>query len=170
MKIMDSTLINRGIMTNVLVDLAALALIYFIPATVHFTGIPLYMIEPMRLMLILSMAHASRNNTVFLALTLPLFSYLVSGHPEAVKMIIITGELVLNTLMFYWLVKKFNHSFFAILISIVVSKLACYLAYWPVFSFSFVVAEASPDFLIIQLITTLVFSFYISVILKKNNL
>ncbi|MCX6279775.1 MAG: hypothetical protein NT004_17030 [Bacteroidetes bacterium] len=170
MKIMNETLPNRVILTNILVDLAALALIYFIPATVHFTGIPIYMIEPMRLMLILSMAHTSKSNSYFLALTLPLFSFLVSGHPELIKMFIITGELVLNTLLFYWLVKKFNHTFFAMFVSIITSKIACYLAYWPVFSIGFVVAEASPDFILIQLITSLIFSFYIAVILKKKIL
>jgi hypothetical protein len=152
---------------KVLIDILAFALVYFIPALAHLTGIPLFMVEPMRLGLILSIVHTTRVNSVILALTLPVFSYLVSGHPEFIKMVIITFELLLNTILFYWLLERIHRPFTAMILSILFSKIACYLAYWPVFSFAFLVSEAEPVFLLIQGATTLVFSTYTFIILKK---
>ena len=170
MKVLSNKTINQTVVIDILLDIGALAAIYLIPATVHLTGIPVYMIEPMRLMLILSMAHASKYNTFLLALSLPLFSFVVSGHPELIKMFIITGELVINVALFYWFLNRYKQAFLAVFISIIISKIACYLAYWPIFSFQFMVAEADLQFIIIQFITTLVFSLYISIILKRQVL
>jgi hypothetical protein len=168
MKVLNGKIVNQSLLTDLLLDLGALTAIYFLPAAAHFTGIPLYMIEPMRMMLVLSMVHASKYNTFLLAFSLPLFSYVVSGHPEFVKMLVITGELILNVAMFYWMLKWSRKPFIVAFLSIIISKIACYLIYWPVFSFSFVVAEASMPFLIIQLMTTFAFSLYIGFILKKK--
>jgi hypothetical protein len=168
MKVLNSKILNQTLLIDLLLDLGALCAIYFLPAAVHFTGIPMYMIEPMRLMLILSLAHASKYNSYLLALSLPYFSYVVSGHPEFIKMLIITGELILNVAIFYWMLKWLNRPFIVAFLSIIISKTACYLIYWPVFSFSFVVEEASMPFLIIQFITTFVFSLYVGFILKKK--
>ena len=166
---MENILSKNLILKNVLIDLGALALVYLIPASVHFTGLPVYMIEPMRLMLVISFVHGSRANSFLLACSLPFFSYLVSGHPELVKMLIITGELALNTALFYWLVKRYGSPFTALLLSVVISKIACYLAYWPVFSFGFMVEEAGMTFLIAQAVTTLLFSLYVFLSYKPRE-
>ena len=166
---MEIALNNKTVWKNILIDMGALALIYFLPASVHLTGIPLYMIEPMRLMLIISMAHGAKSNSYLLALSLPLFSFAVSGHPEFLKMLIITGELVLNTVLFYWLTGRSVNTFLSLMLAIIISKIACYLAYWPIFSFDFVIAEASPVFIAAQIVTTLIFSFYVAIILKKQQ-
>jgi hypothetical protein len=157
------------ILPAVIIDALAFGVVLFTPAIAHLAGFPVYMLEPMRLMLILSIAHASKRNSFLLALALPLFSFLVSGHPMLLKMIIITGELVFNVALFYWFVKKFSNPFFAMLAAIVVSKVACYLVYWPVFSWAFVVGEAAPAFILVQVITTLIFSAYLFSIRKIKN-
>ena len=169
MKSITANLRSPEVITNVIIDGLALGIVLFTPAIAHLASFPVYMIEPMRLMLILSMAHASKKNSYLLALTLPLFSYLVSGHPMLLKMMIITGELVFNVALFYWIMKKFNHPFFAMLTAIVMSKVICYLAYWPAFSWSFVVAEAGISFILVQIMTTLIFSAYIFTIRKKKK-
>ena len=169
MKSVYATLRSPVMLTNLVLDGLALAVVLFTPAIAHLAGLPVYMIEPMRLMLILSMAHASEKNSYLLALSLPLFSYLVSGHPMLLKMMIITGELVLNVALFYWLVKKLNHPFFAMLTAIVMSKIVCYLAYWPIFSWAFVAEEAGFSFILVQMITTVIFSTYIFTIWKKKK-
>jgi hypothetical protein len=166
---MESTVIKQNYARNILIDLAAFLVIFLAPAAVHLTGIPLYMIEPMRVMLVLSMAHGSRNNSILLALTLPLFSFFVSGHPEFIKMIIISGELLLNVVLFYLLTARSVRPGVAMLLAIFISKTACYLTYWPVFSLDFLIDEAQPVFLTVQVITTLIFSSYIMVVLNKKQ-
>ncbi len=50
-------------------------------------------------MLILAIAHTSRKNAYLIALTLPLFSLLISAHPSLIKTSLITGELVTQCLV-----------------------------------------------------------------------
>jgi hypothetical protein len=161
--IMRTTLtINRSkIRNSVLIDGLALAFIYFIPSLAHLVSLPVYMIEPMRVMLILSLAHSSKWNSYLLALTLPLFSYLVSGHPFFGKMVIITAELVVNVFLFYFLFSRLGKFFWSAFLSIVLSKLLAYLLYLVFFSFAFVIEESEVVFLSVQVLTTLIFSGYI---------
>jgi hypothetical protein len=55
-------------------------------------------------------------------------------------------------------------------ISIVVSKIFCYALYLVFFSIMFIEEEAEPVFLIAQVITTVLFSSYVSIILQKKKL
>jgi hypothetical protein len=151
------------------IDAFLLLLIYLLPAAAHFTGIPVYMMEPMRLALILSIAHTNRFNTFVLAATLPLFSFLLSGHPAFIKMLIITAELLLNVWVFYLLERRRVHPFASMFLAVLLSKIACYLLYWPLISFTFMMQEADPRFIMIQLITTTIFSFYIAFTVKRQK-
>jgi hypothetical protein len=128
------------------------------------------MIEPMRFMVVLSIAYVSRSNSYLLALTLPMFSWVVSGHPEFYKTLVMTAELVLNVFLFYYLVKRIDSVFLSMVISIVVSKIFCYALYLVFFSIMFIEEEAEPVFLIAQVITTVLFSSYVSIILQKKKL
>jgi hypothetical protein len=160
---------RKELVKSVILDLFALAFIYFVPSLAHLTGFPVYMIEPMRLMLILSIVHSTKNNTYLLALTLPVFSLAVSGHPEFLKMLIITGELILNGVLFYLIRDRFKNVFISLISAIILSKLACYLAYWVIFSFAFVKSEAGGTFLAAQCITTLLFSSYAYLVLTNKQ-
>jgi hypothetical protein len=166
---METATLRKTMLRDVVIDFIALTTILLLPAAAHLTGIPLYMMEPMRLMLVISVAHGTRTNSLLLALVLPAFSYLVSGHPELIKMIIISGELVLNVILFYYFIKRWGRPMISMLSAIFISKFFCYLLYWPIFSWSFVKEEAQPLFLIVQVITSLIFSFYIMVILKNKK-
>lgn len=151
---------KREIGRNFILDFIALAFIYFAPSLAHLVNLPVYMIEPMRLMLILSLVHSGKFNSFLLAMTLPLFSFLVSSHPAAPKMLIITAELVLNVFLFYFFLGKLKSPFFAMISSIIVSKLMAYALYLIFFSLAFVRSEAEISFLLIQLVTTVIFSSY----------
>ena len=91
---------------SALLDIFALVFVYFVPTLSHLAQLPLYLLEPMRIMLILAIAHTTRKNAYLLALTLPLFSFVISMHPSLVKSILITAELLLNVWLFYFLLKK----------------------------------------------------------------
>ena len=152
-----------------LLDIIALAVVFFTPKIGAFMHLPFYMIEPMRLMVVLSIAHSSRINSYLLAFTLPLFSWAVSGHPEFYKMLVMTGEITANVLLFYYLIRKIDSAFLSMIISIIVSKALCYALYLVFFSMMFLMEEADPSFLISQVITTLVFSFYVFLIFRKKS-
>lgn len=159
--------ITRQSAGTIALDLVALAIVYFAPAFAHLASLPVYMIEPMRLMLILSAVHTNRKNTLLLALTLPLFSYIVSAHPAFIKMLIITGEMVLNTVLFFFLAGRLKNLFSSMFFSILLSKVFCYLMYLLLFPIGFFIAEAEPFFLGIQLLTATLFSLYVFVFYKK---
>jgi hypothetical protein len=75
----------------------------------------------------------------------------------------------MNTLMFYFLRGKLKNSFTAMFLAIISSKIFCYLLYLAFFPITFVIAEASPFFIGIQLMTTLVFSGYVFITSKIKN-
>ncbi len=160
---------RKALVKALLIDMAALAFILLVPSLAHLFSFPVYMLEPMRVMVILSLAHSTRQNSYLLALALPAFSFLVSGHPEAVKMMIITAELVLNVFLFYLVAARTRNFFVSGLLSIAASKVFCYLAYLAFFSLAFVKEEAATVFLVVQLLTTLVFSGYLYVINKTGR-
>jgi len=164
-----SSLLTRNLRKASILDIVAFVVVFFIPKIAGLIHFPFYMIEPMRLMVILSIAHSSRLNSFFLALTLPVFSWAVSGHPELFKMMVMTGEITLNVFLFYFLFRKINSILLSMVISIVVSKVLCYTLYLVFFSMLFIREEADPSFLVVQVITTLVFSFYVFLILRKKS-
>ncbi len=141
-------------------DGMAVAFIILAPAMAHLLSFPLYYLEPMRVMLILAMVHTTKQNGYLLAMILPFCSWIFSGHPELIKMLIITVELVANVAVYYWLKGRNSRSFTAMLISILASKLLCYLLYWMVFSSAFMASETGTTFLAVQLVVSVVFACY----------
>lgn len=155
---------------TVLIDFFALGFILLMPAVSHLTGFPVYFIEPMRIMLMVSIIFSSRYNAYALAIILPLFSFMVSGHPAPVKMVIIIAELFINVWLFLLLAGYTKKPFIAMALAILISKVFCYLLYWMVLSWSFVVEEASLVFILAQLILTIVLSSFIGIVATKRRI
>ena len=160
----------RGVLKGLLLDIIALAIVFFTPRIGQILHLPFYMVEPMRMMVVISIAHSNRANSYLLALTLPLFSWAVSGHPEFFKMLVMTSEITVNVFLYYLLLRKIDSVIMAMIVSIVVSKVFCYALYLLFFSMMFLQQEAEPSFLLAQVITTLIFSFYVYFVFKKTNL
>lgn len=160
---------TRSILTAFLLDLAAIAFVFFVPAMSHLTGIPIYLAEPMRIMVILALLHTHRGNAWALALILPAFSYFVSGHPYPVKMAIITMELLINVALFQFLIRK-TKPFAAMAAAIVASKLFYYLVKYLVVMAGLLQMELFATPLLIQVVTTLIFSLYAFFILRKTKI
>lgn len=152
--------------TTIAFDIATLLLIYLVPAISHFLSFPLYLIEPMRLMLILSLAHTGRTNSYLLAFTLPLFSFLVSGHPEFLKMLLITAELSAAVWLFDNVAKRAGNIFIASVASIVLSKVFYYTVKFVMIKLSFIDMQLVSTPLYIQAMTSVVFSLYLFVAIK----
>jgi hypothetical protein len=150
-------------------DIAALVFVGIVPAASHLFKFPVYYIEPMRVMLILSLLYSSRWNAYILAIVLPLFSFLVSGHPAPLKMSIIMAELVLNAWLFLFFYQKTRKPFLSTFSSIIISKIFCYSMYLVVFSMAFVKDEAEMTFIFAQVILTLFLSSLVWFISNRRN-
>lgn len=94
-----------------LTDAVALLFVYLVPTLSHLTSLPFYMIDPMRVA-VLGALLVSKDwkNGLVLALSLPLFSFAVSGHPVFPKCLLIAAELSVNVLLFVWLSRIFVRS------------------------------------------------------------
>lgn len=153
---------------SILIDISALAFIYFVPTLSHLLSLPIYLIEPMRLMLILIIAHTSRKNAYLIALTLPLFSFLISAHPFFLKTMLITLELVFNVWLFYFLADRMKNQFAAMVTSIFASKLLYYLLKFGLISFALIDSALISTPIWIQVVTMLIYSGYLFFVMRGS--
>ncbi len=163
-------LTSKRTISFVIFDILALTFIYFVPTISHMLSFPLYLIEPMRIALILALVHTTKRNAYIIAITLPLFSFLVSAHPVFYKMMLITGELVINVWLFYFIFNKTKNAFASILSSIILSKAIYYLAKFIAIA---VIIKSSESIiatsLYIQVATMLVFSAYLGLMYRGRD-
>lgn len=148
---------NKNI-RHLLLDAGALAFIYFVPALTHLLNVPVYLFEPMRIMLFIAIAFSSRNNTYLIALSLPVFSYLISSHPSIIKTGLITVELSINVFLYFSLVGVLGNKFSAAFLSIMFSKIIYYLLKFALISFAFMEGDLISTPVYIQLIVATVLS------------
>ncbi|HEY7750657.1 MAG TPA: hypothetical protein VH917_00060 [Ignavibacteriaceae bacterium] len=145
----------------IFVDLIFVAFIYFVPALSHLTTFPLYLLEPMRFVLISSIIYTNRTNSVVIAVTLPLISFFISVHPELLKGLLISTELLINVVLFYYLIQRLENKFLVMLISIIFSKGIYYTAKFYFLTFGFLQGDLISTPLWIQYLMIFVFSLYI---------
>lgn len=110
----------------VIFDFIILCFIYFLPAISHLLVFPLYHFEPMRFALVFTLLHTTKRNTFIIALTLPLFSFLISSHPSIIKAGLLTSELLLNVFLYLLFIKKLKNRIIALIASILISKFVYY--------------------------------------------
>ena len=170
MKIQAESIFRRIPISGILIDITALAFIYLVPSLSHLLSLPLYLVEPMRLMLVLALVHTNKRNSYILALSMPLFSFIISGHPVFAKMFLIGMELSLNVFLFYLLAGRIRNVFPAIFISILLSKAVYYLLKFALIRLAVIDTSLVATPLLIQLVMTLVFSSYLGIILKNRKL
>lgn len=161
-----SNKISKEIVKNSVFDILAIAGIYLVPVLSHLTTLPIYYIEPMRLMLILAIVHTSKKNAYILAATLPIFSFVISAHPVFLKTLLITGELLLMTWIFYFLSEKINNKFSSMIFSIGISKTFYYAIKFALLSAVLIEGSLISTPIFMQVLTTILFSSYIFLIKK----
>ncbi|MCK9453403.1 MAG: hypothetical protein M0Q90_17035 [Bacteroidales bacterium] len=103
------------------------------------------------------------------AFTLPLFSFFKSGHPVFGKMLLISFELSLNVFLFYFISKRMHNILFAAHGSILLSKAAYYLEKFGLLQTLLLSGKLVSTPLLFQWITTLIFSFYCYLLLRKRD-
>lgn len=169
MKTLSRSFLQKTMVISILTDIGAMAFIYLVPAVSHLLSLPVYLIEPMRLMLILAMVHTSKSNAYLLALTLPLFSLVISGHPVFPKMLLIAFELSMNVFLFYILAKRIKFVFPAILLSIVISKMLYYALKFLLIQLAVIETGLITTPILVQVIMTFLFSFYMYLFFRNNQ-
>ena len=167
----DLTAINERVTVSksLIIDIIGLAFIYFIPPFSHLLSFPRYLMEPMRVMLIIAIAHTTKRNAFIIAFTLPLFSFLMSAHPVMYKSLLITFELVLNTWLFYFLSKRLKNYFAAMVTSIILSKVVYYAIKYLLISGSLLDSDLISTPIYLQVIVMLLFSGYLYLVLSRRE-
>lgn len=159
---------NKAITTilsprNITIDVLIFVCILFIPALSHVAPFPLYILDPMRILMFTGYLLTRQNvNAFMLAIAIPLFSSLVTGHPPMFKAILISIELMVNLLLFIQLLNRTKlHVALSMFLSILVSKLVYYFMKFVFINSGFIEGDLITTNLWIQLGTgvfvTLVF-------------
>jgi hypothetical protein len=116
---------------------AILIVVYLIPSCSHLSGIPFYVLEPMRWMVLLTLLVTDSKNAYVLAITLPLVSSMLTGHPGYVKGILMGAELCLNVFLFMKLYSFVYLYSWRVIVSSALSKMCYYGMKWIVVYFGF---------------------------------
>ena len=155
--------------TIIVLDILLLSTIYFLPTFSHLIGFPLYLLDPMRIVVLGSLLLlGNRKNAYFLAFTIPLFSFIVSGHPVFPKNLLISIELVTNLIFFVLINKRISNTFISMFSSIVISKLIYYGLKYLFVIFGFLEMEIISTSLLIQLAVALSISILFSIFYSKK--
>ncbi len=164
----NSISISKMDIKTILIDLSALFIITFLPALSHLIAFPLYLIEPMRILLILSIIHTSKKNSYLIAIVLPVFSFLISTHPSIIKSVLIVSELLINVYLFNLLIKYLNNNFVSMFGSILISKIYYYGIKYGLVLFGLIEGDLIATPVYLQLIVTLILSGYVMFFYNKK--
>jgi hypothetical protein len=129
MMISLSNLLNvrhQSIPKAIIADIVIIFVFYLTIMFAHIFPFPIYMIDPMKIFILLSLIFAGRNASLVAAIVLPLVSYVSTGHPIFPKYILISIELVVFVIILYNL--KFSNSWGLqkLLMAITLSKFTYY--------------------------------------------
>ena len=161
----DSITITKSLVTDILL----LGVIYMLPTISHLLAFPLYLLDPMRVVIFASiLLSASRLNSFILATTIPLFSFFVGGHPVFVKSLLIALELLANLALFWFFYKKGVNVFVTTFISIILSKVLYYILKASLLDAGLLKMELVSTSLIIQALVAVAISLLMALFMKNN--
>lgn len=163
------SLFNKENVKRYIFDFIALAVIYFLPAFSHLFSFPLYLIEPMRIMVVMAMIYTDKRNAYVIAVTLPLFSFFLSGHPLIIKSFLILVELMMNVWLFFGLKEMIPNTFVRMLAAISGSKALYYILKIVVLSAGFMGGEIIATPVYMQIIVTIVLSGVIYFLTQRGD-
>lgn len=126
---------KKEIIGKIVLDILMVGIFIIVTVYAKTRNFPLYVIEPMRIILIITIIFTNKANQYFFAIILPLISFFISGHPPIHKTLIIVCELSLNVAFLWLLEKKIGNIFLSIGLSIILSKISYYIIKYIVFSF-----------------------------------
>jgi hypothetical protein len=170
MNAIKSLFLKKEVLISSVFDFTAIILVYFMPAISHMFAFPVYYLDPMRILVILALVHTKKENAVILAITLPIFSFLVSGHPVFAKSGLILSELLINVLLFLVLEKKLKNLFVLGFVSIILSKIYYYIAKYLLVSFGVIQGELFSTPIYVQIGLAFLLAVYIFNFMNKRGI
>jgi len=150
-------------------DTIIITFIFLIPALSHLTSIPFYLFEPMRLAAIFCIINTNRTNSLVIAFILPFCSFMISSHPEFIKGIVMSLELIINVALFYSLNKMLKNKFFIMLLSIIFAKLFYYASKISLLSLGLLKGSLFATPLWIQVVIIILLSIYAAIFFKNKE-
>jgi hypothetical protein len=166
---MDSAINKKSISSAVLVDILALTFIYFVPALSHMLKFPLYYADPMRIALFSILVLTKKENVYIMALSIPLISFLISGHPVFPKFLIVSFELFANVFLIFRFSNMIKNKFLLVFLSLILSKSAYYLLKLVLIKLAVLDMGLISTPLYIQLVAMIIFTAIVSPILIKKS-
>lgn len=170
---MEKTIAFKNYSTHIktyTIDLLLISFIYFLPALSHLVAFPVYYLDPMRIALVITLAHTSKRNSFLIALTLPLFSFLISSHPQIIKSVLISSELLVNLGLFFLMSSKIKNVFVSMFTSIVLSKIIYYAAKYFLINAGLINDSLISTPIYFQLAVIILLSIYLLIVNKRSNL
>lgn len=162
----NSNVITRSLVT----DIALLSVIYLLPTVSHLIAFPLYLLDPMRIVIFACiLLSCNKYNSYLLAATVPLFSYFIGGHPIFMKSVIIAVELMVNVMLFWFLLKRRRNVFLATLSSIILAKLVYYALKYVFVEIGWLQTELVDSSISLQLVVAMAISILMLLITKLIN-
>lgn len=163
------SLFNKGNVKSYIFDFLALSVIYLLPTFSHLINFPLYLLDPMRIMVVMAMIYTDKRNAYVIAATLPVFSFILSGHPLIIKSLLILVELMMNVWLFFALKEMIPNTFVRMLAAISGSKALYYILKIIVISAGFMGGELISTPLYMQLIVTVILSGVIYFLTRRGE-
>ena len=152
-----------------LIDFSLLLMIYFLPAISHLFAFPVYYLDPMIIALVVALIHTSKKNAYIIALSLPLFSFLISSHPQIIKSFLLSAELVINLSLFFLLKDKLKNVFTSLFLSILISKVIYYSLKFALISFALLNDRLFSTPFYFQLFAAILLSTYIYMVNRTST-
>ena len=141
----DSLAVPNSATRAILVDALVILSFYLTIVFAHVLPFPLYKLDPMKILVLFTVAYSSRGNALGIAAALPILSFLSTGHPVFPKFLIMSGELIVFAFVLGTLSQRKSNGMLAFLGAVLLSKSAYYLVKF---------AAISADFLDQTLIST----------------
>jgi hypothetical protein len=162
-----ASLILKKNLDVILINLIGLLLITFLPAISHILPVPIYLLEPMRWIVISAVIFANKKNAYILAIALPLISYLLSSHPYLIKSILISFELLANVFLISIFINWIRNVFLVAFTSILLSKLVYYSLKFLFIKFMIIEGDLISTPLVIQFVIAITMGIYVSLFYKN---
>ena len=163
----DSRVITKSLVTDILL----LGVIYLLPTISHLLAFPLYLLDPMRIVIFASiLLSCNKYNSYLLAATVPLFSYYIGGHPIFMKSVIIAVELLVNVMLFWFLLKRWKNMFLVTLFSIILAKFVYYALKIIFIEIGWIQIELISTSVYLQIVVALVISILMHIIINKQDI
>jgi hypothetical protein len=160
---------NELKLSRILTDIFIVTGILVIPIISHSLSIPFYLIEPMRLAVVYVLLFDSKYHAYRLAIMLPFFSYMFTGHPFLLKALLICLELCVQVFSINYFRRLIPRLYLIVIASVFVSKLFYYTLKWSFLQLNFINGHLISTSLVYQLIPIIILSISCLLLFPQRN-